>query len=1015
MTRRKKFTEWLTRLPAWGYRLAASFFPRPRQPVSWRDAWPVVGFLAAYAGLCLWLVFSKRVMFARPQMFALMAVSPWVWWMAVAGYAGLSKSRAAVATLVRLSLAGLFAMVLAEPRSVRTQDVQSIVFCVDVSASVSEDSEDQNETSSNKAFEFVAKTISEKPEKDQAGLVIFARNAAVEQPPRQSFWLDQNEIVPTSQMDRDATNLEQALSLSAAMIPEDTTGRVVLISDATQTEGNLQQVLGELKSRGIAVDVLPISYAYDREVWLERLDLPRIVKLGEPYKATMVISALGAGKGELTLKENGKELKKIPVTFPAGKSRQDIEISLRQPGYYEYTATIDVPKGEDHVPQNNTVTNYIMVAGEGKVMVVVDSQGDVRDWQSMVQAMKEGDRLVDVVSATDLPRDPLSLMPYDAVVFVNVGVEMFDAVQLQAVHDAVHDLGIGFMMVGGQNSFGPGGYQRTVIEDALPVSMDVTQKKVLPKGALAIILHTCEFADGNTWAKRITKQAIKVLSAQDEVGVLALTQNGEEWIFELTPAGDYDKLVPKINGAEIGDMLGFQNAMTMGLAGLKKSDASTRHMIVISDGDPSPPPPALLKAFVDAKVSISTVAVFPHGGNDISLLRAIAEQTGGRYYFPSDPAQLPQIFIKESKTLKRGMINNKTVQPEAGQTSRILEGIDAVPKLHGYVLTTLKERLTENALRVTEEDQIDPILATWSYGLGKTAAFTSDLSPNWGKDWVSWQQYRAFVKQLLIDISRIRRDGQLRLWTQTIGTQAEIFVEDFAPGDDTLEIKARVSGPREKSETVTLKQVGPRRYQASVPLWGRGRYQVLAAGVGGDRKENAQDGFIVSYSPEYLRFRSNPQVFRDITTKTGGSVLTAQSTADEIYNSHRQPKTSSKPIFDWFLIALACLVPLDVAVRRVQIDFSLLLNALGYGRKPVSVPSTASMGTLLDRKKQVGAALGTRREDPPPLPPLSPPTGPTRPPSTGGPPVKPAAPAKPPEPDTTTSRLLASKRKRKSE
>ena len=53
--------------------------------------------------------------------------------------------------------------------------------------------------------------------------------------------------------------------------------------------------------------------------------------------------------------------------------------------------------------------------------------------------------------------------------------------------------------------------------------MDVSQKKVLPKGALAIILHTCEFPEGNTWAKRITKQAIKVLGAQDEVGVLAYT------------------------------------------------------------------------------------------------------------------------------------------------------------------------------------------------------------------------------------------------------------------------------------------------------------------------------------------------------------------------------------------------------------------------------------------------------------------------------------------------------------
>ncbi|HAW26546.1 MAG TPA: hypothetical protein DCY03_00280, partial [Planctomycetaceae bacterium] len=130
------------------------------------------------------------------------------------------------------------------------------------------------------------------------------------------------------------------------------------------------------------------------------------------------------------------------------------------------------------------------------------------------------------------------------------------------------------MMVGGENSFGPGGYHRTVIEDALPVTMDITKKKVLPKGALAIILHTCEFPEGNTWGKRITKQAIKVLGAQDEVGVLVYDfMDGEKWLFKLMPAGDYEKMVPKINGAQIGDMPSFANTMQLGLNGLIKSDA----------------------------------------------------------------------------------------------------------------------------------------------------------------------------------------------------------------------------------------------------------------------------------------------------------------------------------------------------------------------------------------------------------------------------------------------------------
>ena len=77
------------------------------------------------------------------------------------------------------------------------------------------------------------------------------------------------------------------------------------------------------------------------------------------------------------------------------------------------------------------------------------------------------------------------------------------------------------------------------------MTMDISKKKILPKGALAIILHTCEFPEGNTWAKRITKQAIRVLGSQDEVGVLGYGMTGDYWIFQLTPAGRLRKSRPQ--------------------------------------------------------------------------------------------------------------------------------------------------------------------------------------------------------------------------------------------------------------------------------------------------------------------------------------------------------------------------------------------------------------------------------------------------------------------------------------
>jgi uncharacterized membrane protein len=989
-------------------RIIQTLFPQPRQAVSWRSATPLILFLIVFAATCIGLEQRHILLFERPVAFWLTILTGWLWWIHLAGRAGLSRFRSSASLFVRLVFAGALIMVLAEPRAVRTRDVVSVVYALDVSDSI-------GDASVEDALEFVAQQVSEKPENDEAGLIVFGGTAAVELPPRKVFPF---EGVVASQVQRDATNIEQSLSLAAAMLPAENRGRVVLISDGTSTGGSLNRQLDELKSRGIAVDVLPVEYQYDREVWIERLELPQYVKLGEDYEASVVVSALQDGTGTLTLRENGQLIQEAPVDFTAGKNRFSVPINVGDAGYYEYQATIDVPRGQDNLRQNNTVLNFLFVEGEGRILVVTDPAGVEEEWKPLVEALDATERAVEVRSAYEFPHDPLSLMPYDCVVWVNTPADVFDEAQLEAMHDSVRDLGTGFLMVGGPNAFGPGGYRRTPIEKALPVSMDVSQKKVLPKGALAIILHTCEFPEGNTWGKRITIQAIKVLSEQDEVGVLVFDGGTEEWLFKLTPVSEYDWMVPKINGAQIGDMPTFAPTMELALDELKQSDAAAKHVIVISDGDPSPPAPGVLKAFRDNKITISTVAIFPHGGVEVGLLRQIAEATRGRYYFPDDPNRLPSIFIKEAKTLKRVMIQEKEVTPEQGILSPVMKGVDSMAPLQGYVLTSLKtgaEPILQTPIGdEPDEEENDPILAKWRYGLGATAAFTSDLSSRWGRDWLGWDQYRPLIKQLVTNISRVRSPSQLRLWTYASGGDGILMVEDFSPNDSFLELAAIVSGPEDRSETVTLRQVTPRRYQARLPLWGQGRYQVIVRGAGDGRDETVTGGFIVPYSPEYLRFRSNPVVLEEIQKRTGGELLEPTTPAQAVFG-RRDPKESSNPIFDWFLIGLAILVPIDVGMRRIQIDPKAIFAALR--RKSDSGPATPTMSTLLQRKQEVTSRLDTSRPNRQQT--TRPIAARSRPPASAQKPATPASSPQAAEPShgegTTTSKLLELKRKRQEE
>src|SRR5690606_22419492 len=108
------------------------------------------------------------------------------------------------------------------------------------------------------------------------------------------------------------------------------------------------------------------------------------------------------------------------VEYDAGKTRINIPIYLRAPGYYEYRAIIRPEDGRDHLSENNEAVSYIYVEGEGKVLLVNDPQGNPQDWEDLARAIREGERAVEVQDAYDFPSDALSLMPYDCVIFCNV-------------------------------------------------------------------------------------------------------------------------------------------------------------------------------------------------------------------------------------------------------------------------------------------------------------------------------------------------------------------------------------------------------------------------------------------------------------------------------------------------------------------------------------------------------------------------------------------------------------------
>ncbi len=982
---------------SWRARLAL-LLPHPRRPWRWTDAVPLVVACCAIAGLLTTLALDG-LRLAAPERLVLLLILPLIWWWwAATGPTGL---RPQLAAIVRLLLFAALITALAEPRSVRISDRLSVVYCLDRSSSLGTKVQDE-------ALRWVLQTAGGKPAQDEAGLVIFARDAAVELPPRAAFPFE----TLNSRLDPEGTDLGRALELSAAVLPEGNPGRVVLISDGTATEGSTDRALALLRRRQIPVDVLPIRYDHQREVWVERLDLPTEVRPGETYDAVAILGALTTGEGTLVLRENGVELTRSPVAWQAGRTRLAVPIRLRGAGYWEYAATIEPVDGQDGWRQNNTAINFLWLRGQGRVLLVRAQGSTVDGAADLAKALIDTGRAVEVIEPWQLPDAALPLLPYDSVALLDVPAEQVSAAQQAALRDAVRDLGTGLLMAGGAGSFGPGGWNRTAVEEALPVTMDISNRKVLPKGALAIVLHTCEFPEGNTWGKRITKQAMKVLAPQDDIGVLCYdyTGGGEKWLIPLTPAAEYDRLAPIVTGAEIGDMPSFQNILTLAVQGLIANDAAAKHCIVISDGDPSPPTPALLQQAMQAGITISTVSVFPHDNKPSDSMQQIARATGGRHYYPDDPARLPAIFTKEAQTIRRSQIQNKEFTPTPAVPSSIMKGLGALPALHGYVLTNPRPR-SQTVLEGPDVDEADPVLATWRFGVGTGMVFTADLGRGFGRDWVAWGRYRAFADQLFTALARATGDSHLTIRCAADGRHGTIQVEDHLVGGAALAAQAMVTVPGGTRLPVELRAVAPGRYSGEFPLAGAGRYQVAVAAAGDQRSEQALGGLVVSYPEEFRRFRANPAALERLAEATGGRVLSGAEDGKILFGADRQPRASTRPVFDLLLAVLAALLVLDVALRRLQPDWHRLTGWLR--RRRANGPATPTMAALLAAKTAVAgsrgrAVAGSTPDRIPPAGSTSVASAPA--PTTGRPDDRTTGPVS--SPQSTAARLLDAKRRR---
>jgi uncharacterized membrane protein len=936
----------------------------------------------------------------------------WVIWFAWKSDVQVSIWRRWTAAGVRALVLALLVFALAGLQWLRPQEGMNVFFVLDRSESIPSAQQEM-------ARDYVNKSSKQMNKVDKAGVIVFGSEASIEASPNAAVDVQKIQAV----VGTERTDLAAAIRLGTAAFPENGQKRLVLMTDGNENVGDAMAAVLAAKPLGVTVDVVPMGVSRANDVSVQKVQIPPKLKQGQAFEAKIFVQADQPQSAAVRLYRNEQYLGEQKVELSAGKNLFTFPQTLPDPGFYSYDIRIDAPG--DPLPQNNRATGFATVRGEPRVLIV---SADPEQDKQLASALQTARLEISLVGVNKFPGTLAEMQSYDAIFISNLSAGDLGLDRQKLLESAVRDFGVGLVCVGGDQTYAAGGYRGTPLETVLPVNMELDSKKVLPSGAVVLVMHGMEFANGNQVARDCAQGVLAALGPTDEMGVL-LWDGNERWLFPLQKVRDKKDLGRQIAGMSQGDLGSFQHILEMAHDALKQSTSNLKHIILFSDGDPGAPTPSLMQAIVGDRITVSTILISGHVGPDTMI--AIADQGKGRFYNVISPNDLPQVFIKESAVILKSAIYEDPFKPQVRGASEVIRGISPgeYPSLLGYVATTPKPR-AETPLMT---DKNDPLLAHWQYGLGRAVAFTSDAKPRWARIWLNWDKYRQFWSQ--IGQWSLRRLENADFTTEVTVDKGEGLINVEALDDqgnyqNFLNLQTIIVSPKGERQSVHLEQTGPGHYEARFPTKDVGLYMLHLLDMKEGKVRGSQSiGASVNYSPEFTAPEPNLNLLRRLAETGSGKQLDPAVPSLNPFSHDRSKTFQPRDLWEWLVKVAIVLFTIDVGVRRIQIDREELQRAALVLRRwlffwqapPRPAEAEESLAALLARREQVRSRQTAPSVEP--RPELFRPTTPVTQPLPGidataepsAPREKaassPGEPTPEPQSTTTTSRLLEAKRR----
>ncbi len=317
---------------------------------------------------------------------------------------------------------------------------------------------------------------------------------------------------------------------------------------------------------------------------MDSIRIPEGVREEEPAIVRVRVVSRTGTSARLRVSGGDRLLATRAVRLQPGENEIALTVRLPRAGSNVVTAQVRADGDED--ARNDALSESVWVGARPRVLYVESAPESAH---YLADALRAQHIDVTVATADALRTDHGLLAGQDAVILSDIEAGSIDAGTARALEEFVRDAGGGLIFAAGERTYGKQGYAGSRVEQILPVRFQGKRKR--RDLDLVLLIDRSHSMRGRKLelAKSAALATLDLLEEHHRLAVVAFDSQ-PHGVVPLAEVGGKRRAEDLIASMTSSGQTNIYNALAYAQRLLAASTATSRHILLLSDGVTAPPP-----------------------------------------------------------------------------------------------------------------------------------------------------------------------------------------------------------------------------------------------------------------------------------------------------------------------------------------------------------------------------------------------------------------------------------------